>query len=226
MNKLLCFWALLPIPESQRLIAVHRAPLRSFKVQKQPPHSHTCMHACIHTSMPSSTHPLSHSHTHAHKHTHTLLSSPIPQTIMLASLENICSNGFGSKAISCVLQPPHLQIPTHRKTEGCLCRPGCYFYPHFWGQSQGEGRTQPMKACQWHQWPQTWTCPVTEWHVNAANANRNTHHSTHTDTRLFPLPGQSALQVHEMLMLYVQSIHRGETCQCIDAKTTFHYSTW
>lgn len=55
MNKLLCFWARLPIPESQRLIAAHRAPLRSSKSKNSPltmtrtrTHTHTHMHACMH----------------------------------------------------------------------------------------------------------------------------------------------------------------------------------
>ncbi|KAA8586860.1 hypothetical protein FQN60_000696 [Etheostoma spectabile] len=35
MNKLLCFWAPLPIPESQRLIAAHKASLRSLKYSNE-----------------------------------------------------------------------------------------------------------------------------------------------------------------------------------------------
>lgn len=143
MNKLLCLWDPLPIPESQRLIAAHRAPLRSLKSYNSP-HTHT--HACTETSMPTPSLPSNHTHTNT-----PFCSLPFPNQIMLTSLKNICRNSFGSKAISCVLQPPHLQIPTHRNTEGGLCAAGCYFYPPHWGESHGEGRTQGAEALQWHE---------------------------------------------------------------------------
>lgn len=151
MNKLLCFWAPLPIPESQRLIAAHRAPLRSLQSKNSPlTHTHTCMD----TSLPSPTDPPNHPLTHTYTNT-PFCPLPFPKPIMCwPVLKNLCSNGSGSKAISCVLQPPHLQIPTHRNTEGSLCAAGCYFYPHCGGQSRGEGRTQGVKAFQWLQ---AWT---------------------------------------------------------------------
>lgn len=174
MNKLLCFWAPLPIPESQRLIAAHRAPLRSLKSKNSPlTHTPTCMD----TSMPSyySTHPLSHTNT-------SFCPLPFPNPSCWPVLKNISSNSFGSKAISCVLQPPHLQIPTHGNTEGCLCAAGCYFYPHYGGQSQGEGRTQAAEAFQWHERLQAWA--YAEWHVNVKT---NAHHRIDIDTHLHTL---------------------------------------
>lgn len=123
----------MPIPESHRLIAAHKAPLKGLK-SKNSPLTYTA--TCIHTSMPSQHNPPTHLPTRSHKH--TLFSSP--KTIMSTSLKNICSNCFGSKTISCVFRPPRApQIPTqHKSTEGCLCTVGCYFYPHCGGQIQGE----------------------------------------------------------------------------------------
>lgn len=122
-------------------------------------------------------------HRHMHAHTHPLRRTntpfcplPFPNPIMLTSLKNICSNGLGSKAISCVLQPPHLQIPTHSNTEGCLCAAGCYFYPHYGGQSQDEGglsvawATANMSissvAREWGHLVFTAECSQSSWNVN------------------------------------------------------------
>lgn len=108
MNKLLCFWAPLPIPESQWLIVVHRAPLRSLKSKNSPlTHTHT-----LHTHM-LVPHPLN---PPAHAHKHTLLSTPIPKPIMLTSLKNICSNGLAVKPFP-VCYGPHISRFLHTGTQ-------------------------------------------------------------------------------------------------------------
>lgn len=58
---------------------------------------------------------------------------------MSTSLKNICTCS-GSKAVSCVLQPPRLQIPAHRNTEGCLYDGGAIFTLTMWDQVRVRGK--------------------------------------------------------------------------------------
>lgn len=212
MNKLLCFWALLPIPESQRLIAAHR-PLWGA-CSPNTAHSLTHIHACTQASPHLPNHPLTHTNT-------PFCPLPFPNPIMLTSLKKFCSNSFGSKAISCVLQPPHLQIPTHRNTEGCLCAAGCYFYPHCGGQGRGEGRKQKVEAfrcmtdCK-HGLTQSGALNVLMWAQMHTTAQTHTHSSQ-----------QSAPWLHEMLIsFWPKCLQRIELLmhRYISATRPFHYA--
>lgn len=139
---------------------------------------------------------------------------------MLTSLKNICSNSFGSKAISCVLQPPHLQIPTHRNTEGCLCAAGCYFYPHYGGQSRGQGRTWGVEAFRGG----TSDCKRQDTHRELhVNVLMHTMAYTHGHT---PFSQDCALTVHEILIGFCpKCLQRTELLMhhYISASRAFHY---
>lgn len=173
MNKLLCFWAPLPIPESHRLIAAYKDPLKELK-SKNSPLTHAA--TCILTSMPSQHNLPTHLPTHAHKH--TLFSSP--KTIMSTSLKNICSNCFGSKTISCVLRPPHppdsYAAQEHR---GLSVHSRELFLPSLWGTDPGRGGgTQPLEAFQLQEWLPACTHAESHWHINVVM-----HCSTHRHTQ-------------------------------------------
>lgn len=179
MNKLLCFGALLPTPESQRLIVAHRAPLRSLKSKNSPlTHTHTCI--AIHKH--ALTHPLTDTNT-------PFCPLPFPKPSCwpvwkISAIRALAAKSFPAR------YGPHISR-FHTREHRRVSITGVLFLPSLWvAEWQSDGRTHLVEAFQWHEWLQTQACEC-----KCANTNTNAHHSIHKHR-------QSALKAHEMLIYF------------------------
>lgn len=174
-------------------------------------HTHTHMHACTDTSVPHTFPPTPQAQTRPSVHSHSQAHHVGP------ALNNICSNGYGSKAISCVLQPP---LPPHNVSRflhtgtqrAVYALRGAIFTLTVGDRAKGwRGENTEYEASQRHDW-----LPVLIW------AGRLTNGRAATNVH------RSVLKVHEILIgSWPKYLQRGARLMhhCVSATRPFHYAS-